>query len=72
MHLPRTFPSRSIPVPPLASPVPQYTDARAYSLVPSLFQALEEMAARNDGYVSDPREPEGRYLFSKLRKVFIS
>ncbi|PIL23547.1 transporter [Ganoderma sinense ZZ0214-1] len=35
-------------------------------------EALEEMAARNDGYVTDPRDPEERQEFGKLRKVFIS
>ncbi|KAI0739068.1 CTLH/CRA C-terminal to lish motif domain-containing protein [Daedaleopsis nitida] len=35
-------------------------------------EALEEMAARNDGYVTDPRDPEERCRFTDLRKVFIS
>ncbi|KAM5531222.1 hypothetical protein V8D89_014812 [Ganoderma adspersum] len=35
-------------------------------------EALKEMAARNDGYVTDPRDPEERLQFGKLRKVFIS
>ncbi|KAH9941578.1 CTLH/CRA C-terminal to lish motif domain-containing protein [Epithele typhae] len=35
-------------------------------------EALEEMAARNDGYVVDPRDPGERQKFSELRKVFIS
>lgn len=30
------------------------------------------MAARNDGYVTDPRDPDERMQFGKLRKVFIS
>ncbi|KAI0716452.1 CTLH/CRA C-terminal to lish motif domain-containing protein [Earliella scabrosa] len=35
-------------------------------------EALEEMAARNDGYVTDPRNPDERCRFTELRKVFIS
>ncbi|RPD56002.1 hypothetical protein L226DRAFT_534366 [Lentinus tigrinus ALCF2SS1-7] len=35
-------------------------------------EALEEMAARNDGWVTDPRNPEQRCRFTDLRKVFIS
>ncbi|EJF57375.1 hypothetical protein DICSQDRAFT_140404 [Dichomitus squalens LYAD-421 SS1] len=35
-------------------------------------EGLEEMAARNDGFVTDPRDAEEHCSFSKLRKVFIS
>ena len=36
-----------------------------------LLQALEDMAAKNDGYVTCPRSGE-RFLFTDLRKVYIS
>ncbi|KAI0760120.1 CTLH/CRA C-terminal to lish motif domain-containing protein [Fomes fomentarius] len=35
-------------------------------------ETLEEMAARNDGWVTDPRDPDTRCRFTDLRKVFIS
>ncbi|KAI0350872.1 hypothetical protein OH77DRAFT_1430492 [Trametes cingulata] len=35
-------------------------------------ELFDEMAARNDGYIFDPRNPADRYEYNQLRKVFIS
>jgi macrophage erythroblast attacher len=38
---------------------------------PRLYQALEEMASRNDGYIICPRSGQ-KMQFTELRKVFVT